>query len=48
LFSSPIIITENGSIKMRWAGHVAQVGEDSNAFGALVVKLNKKRPLGRT
>jgi hypothetical protein len=32
---------------MRWAGHVAYVGEKRNACRVLVGKLQRKRPLGR-
>jgi hypothetical protein len=36
------------SRRMRWAGHVAQVGEMRNAYRMLVVgKPERKRPLGR-
>jgi hypothetical protein len=33
---------------MRWAGHVAQVGEKRTGYGILVGKPDGKRPLGRT
>jgi hypothetical protein len=32
---------------MRWAGHVAQMGANRNAYRILVGKLEGKRPLGR-
>jgi hypothetical protein len=32
---------------MRWAGHVARMGENRNAYRILVVKSEGKRPLGR-
>jgi hypothetical protein len=32
---------------MRWAGHVARVGEKRNAYRILVGKPEGKRPLGR-
>jgi len=32
---------------MRWAGHVARMGEMRNAYTILVVKPDGKRPLGR-
>jgi hypothetical protein len=35
------------SRKMRWAGHVARIGEKRNAYGILVGKPKGKRPLGR-
>jgi hypothetical protein len=35
------------SRKMRWAGHVAQMGEKRNAYRLLIGKPEGKRPLGR-
>jgi hypothetical protein len=35
------------SRRMRWAGHVARMGETRNAYRILVRKLEGKRPLGR-
>jgi hypothetical protein len=35
------------SRKMRWAGHVARMGEKRNSFRILVGKPEGKRPLGR-
>jgi hypothetical protein len=35
------------SRRMRWAGHVAPIGEKRNAYGILVGKLEGKRPLER-
>jgi hypothetical protein len=32
---------------MRWAGHVARMGEKRNAYRLLVGKPEGKRPLGR-
>jgi hypothetical protein len=32
---------------VRWAGHVARIGEKRNAYRLLVRKLEGKRPLGR-
>jgi len=32
---------------MRWAGHVARVGEEMGACRVLVAKTEGKRPLGR-
>jgi hypothetical protein len=43
LYSSPSIIRIIKLRKMRWAGHVAQMGEKRNAYRLLV----GKRPLGR-
>jgi hypothetical protein len=35
------------SRRMRWAGHVAHVGEKRNAYRILVGKPEGKRPVGR-
>jgi hypothetical protein len=35
------------SRRMRWAGHVAGMGETRNAYRILVGKPEEKRPLGR-
>jgi hypothetical protein len=35
------------SRRMRWAGHVARMGEDRGVHGVLVGKPEGKRPLGR-
>jgi hypothetical protein len=35
------------SRKMRWAGHVARMGEQRNEYRILVGKPEGKRPLGR-
>jgi hypothetical protein len=35
------------SRRMRWAGHVARMGEKKNAYRMLVKKSEGKRPLGR-
>jgi hypothetical protein len=32
---------------MKWAGHVARIGENRNAYRILVGKSERKRPLGR-
>jgi hypothetical protein len=32
---------------MRWAGHVARIGESRNAYRILVGKPEGRRPLGR-
>jgi hypothetical protein len=34
------------SRRMRWAGHVARIGETRNAYNILVGKPEGKRPLG--
>jgi hypothetical protein len=35
------------SRRMRWVGHVTQIGEKRNAYRILVGKPEGKRPLGR-
>jgi hypothetical protein len=47
MYSSPSIIRMIKSRRMRWAGHVARMGEKRNAYGILVVNPEGKRPLGR-
>jgi hypothetical protein len=47
LYSSPNIIRMIKSKRMRWAGHVARMGETRNAYKILVGKPEGKRPLGR-
>jgi hypothetical protein len=47
LYSSPNIIRMFKSIRMRWAGHVARLGETRNAYRLLVGKPEGKRSLGR-
>jgi hypothetical protein len=47
LFSSSCIIRIIKSRRMRWAGHVARMGEKRNAYRLLVGKTEGKRPLGR-
>jgi hypothetical protein len=47
LYSSPDIVRQVKSRRMRWAGHVARVGEDRKVYKVLVGKPEGKRPLGR-
>jgi hypothetical protein len=47
LYSSQSIIRIIKSRRMRWAGHVAQMGEERNVYRLLVGKPDGKRPLGR-
>jgi hypothetical protein len=47
LYSSPSIIRMTNRRRLRWAGHVARVGEPRNAYRILVGKPEGKRPLGR-
>jgi hypothetical protein len=43
----PDIIRQIKSIRMRWAVHVARMGEERKVYKVLVGKLEGKRPLGR-
>jgi hypothetical protein len=45
---SQIIIRMIKSRRMKWAGHVARMGEKRNACRILVGKPEGKRPLGRS
>jgi hypothetical protein len=47
LYSSPNIVRVIKSRRMRWAGHVARMGEGRGAYRVLVVSPEDKRPLGR-
>jgi hypothetical protein len=47
LYSSPDIIRQNKSRRMRWAGHVARMGEGRNVYRVLVGKPEGKRALER-
>jgi hypothetical protein len=47
LYSSPGIIRQVKSRRLRWAEHVARMGEDRKAYRVLVGKPEGKRPLGR-
>jgi hypothetical protein len=47
LYSSPSIIRIIKSRRMRWAGHVARMGEKRNMYRLVVGKPEGKRPLGR-
>jgi hypothetical protein len=47
LCSSPSIIRIIKLRRMRWAGHVARMGEKRNVYRLLVGKTEGKRPLGR-
>ncbi|KAJ4427685.1 hypothetical protein ANN_25334 [Periplaneta americana] len=47
LYSSPDIIRNIKSRHLRWAGHVARIGESRNAYRVLVGRPEGKRPLGR-
>jgi hypothetical protein len=47
LYSSTDIIRQIKSRRMRWAGHVARMGEEKKLYKVLVGKSEGKRPLGR-
>jgi hypothetical protein len=47
LYSSPDIIMQVKSRQVRWAGHVARMGEERKVYKVLVGKPEGKRPLGR-
>ena len=47
LYSSPSIVRVIKSRRMRWAGHVARMGEERGAYRVLVGKPEGKRQLGR-
>jgi hypothetical protein len=47
LYSSPDIIRQGKSRRMRWAGHVARMGEEREVYKVLVGKPEGTRPLGR-
>jgi hypothetical protein len=47
LYTSPNIIRQIKSRRMRWAGHVARMGEERKMYNVLVGKPKRKIPLGR-
>ena len=47
LYSSPNIVRVIKSRRMRWAGHVARMGEGRGVYRVLVGKPEGRRPLGR-
>jgi hypothetical protein len=47
LYSSPNIVKMIKSRRMRWAGHVARIGEGRDVYRVVVGKLEGKRSLGR-
>jgi hypothetical protein len=47
LYSPPNIIRVIKSRRMRWAGHVASMGEKKDGYRILVVRPEGRRPLGR-
>jgi len=47
LYSTPNIVREIKSRRMRWAGHVARMSEERGEYRVLVGKPEGRRPLGR-
>jgi hypothetical protein len=47
LYSSPNDVMVIKSRRIRWAGHVARMGEGRGAYRVLVGRSEGKRPLGR-
>jgi hypothetical protein len=47
LYSSPNIVRMIKSRRMRWAGHVARMGEGRSVYRVLVGRPKGTRPLGR-
>jgi hypothetical protein len=48
LYSSPNIISQIKSRRMRWAGHVARMGKERKMYKVSVGKPKGKRSLGRS
>jgi hypothetical protein len=46
LYSSPNIFRVIKSRRLRWAGHVARMGEGRGVYRVLVGRLEGRRPLG--
>jgi hypothetical protein len=47
LYYSPSIVRVTKARRMRWAGHVARMGEVRGAYNILVGRPEGRRPLGR-
>jgi hypothetical protein len=47
LYSSPDVIMQVKSRRMRWAGHVARMGVERKVYKGLVGNFEGRRPLGR-
>jgi hypothetical protein len=47
LYSSPDIVRVIKARRMRWAGHVARMGEVRGAYNILVGRPEGRRPIGR-
>ena len=48
LYSSPNIVRVIKSRRMRWAGHVARMGEERGAYRVLVGETGRKETTGET
>jgi hypothetical protein len=48
LYCSPSIVRVIKSKRMRWAGHVARMGDRRGVYRVLVGKIERRRPLGGT
>jgi hypothetical protein len=48
LYSSPNIIRQIKSRRMKWEGHVKLMGEEKKMYKVLLGKPEVKRPLGRS
>jgi hypothetical protein len=48
LYSSPNIVRVMKSRRMKWAGHVARMGEGRGVYRVLVGRSEGNRPLGRS
>jgi hypothetical protein len=48
MYSSLNILLVIKSIRMKWTGHTARMGEEKGVYQFLVEKPEGKRPLGRT
>jgi len=47
LYALPNIVRVTKSRRMRWAGHVARMGEERGVYRVLLGKTEGRRPLGR-
>jgi hypothetical protein len=47
LYSSPNIVRVTESRRLKWAGHVARMGEGRSVYRVLVGRPEGKKPLGR-